>query len=137
MLSEHDVKILRGLGTTHFRIVLGLTLLFAIFEAYFAYYNLSLALGYARAIDLDVQGTLRMWNAEPELRELYSGFEVQSRHRLNMAILSFGGVLFAAILAASLVLNRSHKKRVLAELECVGAIGVENLQKSRQGATDA
>ena len=81
-----------------------------------------MAVNYGQAMGLSFAGVLDMWNTEPKLQKLYSGYEVQATHRLNMAIVSFGGSLLTFIMAVSISFDRSRKKRILSALEQCGAI---------------
>lgn len=126
MISEKDLKALTGISDKQHRIAQSLFVLAILFQIFLTFNNLSLAIDYGQAIGLSVEGTLDMWNAEPELQRQYIGYEVQSIHRLNMAILSFGAALLFAIFTVSMSVSRNRNKRVLSALEHCGAIKRSN-----------
>ncbi len=122
MLSEKDVKALNGVSDKRYIFTQAAFIVFALFQLVIAFHDFSLAINYGNAMGLSFESVLSMWNAEPELEKQYLGYEVQSLHRLNMAIMSFGVALFFALLAVSMSVSRSRNKRILAVLEQCGAI---------------
>jgi hypothetical protein len=122
MMLEKDLKALKGVSDKQYKLIQGFFVINILFQLFITFNNISLAIGYGRALGLDFEGILDMWNAEPELRKLYMGYEVQSLHRLNMAIISFGAVWVFIIFSASLSIIQKRNKRVLAVLEQCGAI---------------
>ena len=117
MLTEKDKKALEGSSETWYRIGLGVLVLMFLVQAHAVYWNLALALSYGEAMGLEFTEILSVWNAEPDLQRNYIGYEVQSLHRLNMAILSFGAAVLFALLAFSMVATRARNKRILCALE--------------------
>jgi hypothetical protein len=71
---------------------------------------------------LNFEGILEMWNAQPELQKQYLGYEVQSLHRLNMAILSISTVIILSAAYITMGITRARNKKVLATLKNYGAI---------------
>ena len=122
VISEKDVKALKGISEKQFKLVQAAFFLAIIFQLFIAFHNLSLAIEYGQEIGLDAKGILAMWNAEPNLQKNYIGYEVQSNYRLNMAILSFGLALLFVIFAVSMSIDRNRNKRVLSALKQCGAI---------------
>jgi len=122
VISEKDVKTLRGVSDKQYVFTQVVFVCFTLFQLFIAFNNCSLALDYGQAMGLNFEGILAMWNTEPELQKQYIGFEVQSLHRLNMAIINFGTVLMFVILAASMTVSRKRNKRVLTVLEQCGAV---------------
>ena len=109
MILEKDVKVLKGISDTQYKLVLGIFIAFTLFQLFIAYNNFNLAIGYGQAMGLDFKGIFAMWNAEPELQKQYVGYEVQSVYRLNMTIISFGVALFFAISAVSMSINAAMR----------------------------
>ncbi|CAA0113687.1 Uncharacterised protein [BD1-7 clade bacterium] len=122
MISEKDARVLKGLSDTRYNLVQGVFIGFMLFQLFSTFNNLSLAISYGEAMGLSFDQILAMWNAEPELRKLYKGYEVQSLYRLNMAILNFGVALVLAILSVTMNSVRTRNKRILFALEYCGAI---------------
>ena len=122
MISEKDIKALNGVSDRQYKFTQAAFIVFILFHLFLVYNNFSLAVNYGRAMGLQFAGILAMWNAEPELQKLYTGYEVQSLHRLNMAIISFGVVLLFIIFAISSSKSRKRNKMALAALEQCGAI---------------
>ena len=81
-----------------------------------------MAVTYGEAMGLSFEGMLKMWAAEPELQKQYLGYEVQSLHRINMAILNIGAVIIFIASYITMGVTRKRNKRVLATLEHFGAI---------------
>ena len=86
------------------------------------YSNISLALAYGESIGLNFKGVLEIWNAEPELKKQYLGYEVQSLYRLNMAILNIGTLVVFGAAYITMGITRARNKNVLNALEDCGAI---------------
>lgn len=62
---------------------------------------------------LDLKLILAMWNAEPQLGRMYSGYEVQSLHRLTITILNFGSAIIMSLIVYGMAVTRSRNKRIL------------------------
>lgn len=122
MILEKDIKALKGISDKQFKIVQTAFFLAILFQLFIAFHNLSLAIDYGQEMGLDAKGILTMWNAEPNLKKQYIGYEVQSKHRLNMAILSFGLALLFVMYAVSMSIDRNRNKRVLEALGQCGGI---------------
>jgi len=122
VVSEKDLKALNGVSDRQYKFIQVFFAAFTIFELFIAYNNLSLSISYGHAMGLNIEGILTMWNAEPELQKQYIGYEVQSLHRLNMAILDLGLALLFIISLVFVSINRKRNKRVLAALESCGAL---------------
>jgi hypothetical protein len=121
-MLEKDIKALKGVSDKQYIFIQSVFVVFILFHLFITFNNISLAVDYGRALGLNFEGILGMWNAEPVLQKQYMGYEVQSLHRLNMAIISFGSVWVFIICSASLSIIRKRNKRVLAALEQCGAI---------------
>ena len=122
MISEKDFKALNGVSDKKYKIIQVVFIIFALFELFIAYNNLSLSISFGHAMGLNLEEILSMWNTEPELQKQYIGYEVQSLYRLNMAILSLGVVVLFIISLVSMSANRKRNKRVLTALENCGAV---------------
>lgn len=126
MILEKDIKALKGISDKKYKIVQTAFFLAILFQLFVAFHNLSLAIDYGQEMGLDAKGILTMWNAEPNLQKQYIGYEVQSKHRLNMAILSFGLALLFVMYSVSMSIDRNRNKRVLEALGQCGAINRGN-----------
>jgi hypothetical protein len=78
-----------------------------------------MAIHYASLEGWSFQETLSLWNEETVLEKKYSGFNVASKHKLNMSILSLGQAVLFSIFLWSFQLERKIKNRILAELKNV------------------
>jgi hypothetical protein len=87
-----------------------------------AYSNMSLAIAYGESMELNFEGVLEIWIAEPELQKQYLGYEVQSLHRLNIAILHIGTLVIFGAAYITMGITRARNKNVLDALEDCGAI---------------
>lgn len=122
MLATRDLLILKGPSKPVHGLCVALFLALSTLQLFLVYNNVSLAIGYGSAMGLDFRETLSLWNSEPDLQKLYLGLEVQSIHRLNLAIQNFGIAVLFLILVLSLHASRGRNKRILAALEECGAV---------------
>ena len=83
---------------------------------------MSLAIAYGESMGLNFEGILEIWSAEPELQKQYLGYEVQSLHRLNMAILNIGTLIILGAAYITMGITRARNKNVINALEDCGAI---------------
>lgn len=117
MITEKDIKALRGQSDLHFKLIQGLFISGIFLLLFSCYHSLSLAISYGEAMGLDFEAILAMWNAEPQLDRIYSGYEVQSVHRLSVAVFSFGSAVIISIVASGMIVTRSRNKRILEVIE--------------------
>ena len=122
IIDLKDKKALNGISETQYRITQALFLFLIFLELYSVYNNITLSIFYGESMGLNFNEIVSMWNAEPNLNKQYLAYEVQSLHRLNMAILSFGASILLIISSVFVSINRSRNKRVLAALEQCGAL---------------
>ena len=122
MISENDLKALKGASDKQYKFTLAIFIFLTLLQLFYTYDNVASAIAHGQAMGLDIEGVLAMWNSEPELNKHYSGHEVQSLHRLNMGIISFGTALLFAISTASMSIRRNRNKRVLNALKECGVI---------------
>jgi len=122
VIPKKDIKTLKGLTDKQFKFAQAAFVLAILFQLFIAYHNLSLAIDYGQKMGLDTDDILAMWNDEPKLQKKYIGYEVQSKHRLNMAILSLGLALLFVLYVVSMTIERSRNKRVLEALVQCGAM---------------
>lgn len=121
MILDKDIKMLEGSSQYQFNFALSVLIVSALFLLFITYNNFSLSIYYAEKINLDFEDIVSIWNAQPELLKQYSGYEVQSLHRMNMAILNFFCSMFIFIVAYSAYNTRLRNKRILETLhECGG-----------------
>ena len=121
-MLKKDIKILKGVSETKYKFAQVFLIFFFLLQLFVTYNNVSLAINYGQAMGLSFAEILDMWNTEPNLQKLYSGYEVQTIHRLNMAILSFCASLLILMTTAFVSFDRLLKKRILSTLEQCGAI---------------
>ncbi len=122
MILAKDIKILKGASKNQFNLALGTSVALALLMLFTTYNNLDLSIYYAYEMGLDFDGIMAMWSTEPELKKIYSGYEVQSLHRFNMAILNLGCSMLILMFAYSGYSNRLRNKRILEALDKCGAI---------------
>lgn len=127
MLNPRDIKALVGPSRRQYLLLIWASILIIVFFAFGVIYNLYLAIHYASLDGFNLGETLSLWNEETILEKFYSGFNVESKHRLNMSILDFG---VAAITGLNLWLffsNNRRKRRIVSELIECGALTEEQL----------
>ena len=117
LITEQDIKALKGQSDLHFKLVQGLLISGIFLQLFFCYHSLSVAISYGKAMGLDFEAILAMWNAEPQLDRIYSGYEIQSLHRLTVAILNFGSAIIISIIVYGMIRTRSRNKRILEVIE--------------------
>ena len=122
MISDKDIKALRGFTDTQYKLVRIFIFLLILFYLFMTYSNISLAIAYGESMGLNFEGVLEIWIAEPELQKQYLGYEVQSLHRLNMAILNIGTLVIFGAAYLTMGITRARNKNVLDALEDCGAI---------------
>ena len=62
---------------------------------------------------MDFEAIIAMWNADPQLERIYSGYEVQSLHRFTVAIFNFGSAIIISVIVYGMIVTRSRNKRIL------------------------
>lgn len=117
MITEKDIKSLKGQSDFHFRLIQGLFISGVFLQLFSCYNNLSLAIIYGEAIGLNFKEILAMWNADPQLDRIYSGYEVQSLHRFATAILNFGSAIIISVIVYGMIVTRFRNKRILEVIE--------------------
>ena len=126
MLNEKDIKSLAGAPRMHQVAVWVFILGIALF-LFGAIYNLYLAFHYAGLEGLGIRDALSMWNEETVLEKLYSGYNLESKHRLNMSILHFGCLILFSCYLWFIQWNKNRNSRILSELVSCGALTKEQL----------
>ena len=122
MLSPKDIKALAGPSQRQCLLIIWVFIFVIIFPAFGVIYNLYLAIHYAGLEGLNLSETLSLWNEETILEKYYSGFNVASKHRLNMSILDIGLVIISSLILWFFLWNRRRNKRIVSELIKCGAL---------------
>jgi len=117
MLTDKDIKALKGQSEFQFKIIQALFIFGIVLLFFGCYNNVSLAISYAGKVGLSFQDILAIWSDEVQLNRAYSGYEVESLNRINSALLSFGSALIISIQAYGIAVTRSRNKRILATIE--------------------
>ena len=127
MITDKDIKSLKGPSCRLYTAFLIMLVLSIGLFSYATFNNISLSIHYAEQFGLDLNATFSLWNSEPDLKRTYSGYEQQSLHRLNLAIIDFGVVIFLIIQLVSTSYLRKRNQRILLALIESGAISSEQL----------
>lgn len=127
MLNKNDIKSLVGLPQRQYMIIIWMLIFGIALSVFGVIYNSWLAIHYASLEGLSFRETLSLWNEETVLERYYSGFNVASKHRLNMSILSLGNAVLFSIFLWSSQFLRKRNNRVISELIKCGAITQEQL----------
>jgi len=122
MLTQNDIKFIKSSQNKYFPLVKYLFIFAIAFSIVGLGYNAYLAINYAGLGGMDLSATASFWNQEIKLEKNYTGYELESLHRLNMAILNLGLVVLFSIHLRSITTERKRNKRIYSELIKCGSV---------------
>lgn len=128
MLSQKDIKALTLPSTKQYFYIFWLCLFMVLLFGVATVYNFYLSIYYANVTGLSFIETLSVWNEQTTLDEFYSGFIVESKHRLSIAIIFFGVAILTILDWWYFHLNRKRNRRIIKELIECGSITKEQLE---------
>jgi hypothetical protein len=122
MLTEADIKALKGISPKQYAVSKYALVFGVILSLYAAVHNFYLAIHYPSLDGMSFSETVEIWNETTVLERYYSGYIVESKHRLNMSILGIGQVVLFSMLLWFIGSIRQRNNRILSELIKCGSL---------------
>jgi hypothetical protein len=130
VLTKKDINALVGSTQKYYILSICIIVFLIAFFVFIAGYDFYLSLHYANLYGLDFSNTVSLWNEEPTLKRIYSGYEHLSIHRLNMSILSLGMAIIFSLQLWVIISTRKRNQRILSVLVQSGEISKEQVKLS-------